>query len=328
MTNLDHQATTAAADPGYGIAPAGYRLPADTRLGAVTLQVADLERSLAYYRDVLGFRVAEQSAGRAALAAHGEGAPLVVLHEKLGVAPVPRRGRLGLYHFAILLPNRAALGRFVAHLASIGERAGASDHLVSEALYLQDPDGLGIEVYADRPRATWRSESRQLADGHGAAGPGEPGARGRRRAVGGDARGHRHRPRSPARGRHRRGGGVLPPGAGAGQGGVELPGRAVPVRGRLPSPPGREHLGRRRRPGQRRRRAPAGVADPRPVRRGRGAPRWTASPRRATPWTARRTAASRAIPGARPCACARGEDGRFHSEGAGGDWGRMRSAER
>ena len=75
-----------------------------------------------------------------------------------------RGGQLGLYHFAILLPDRAALGRFVAHLARIGERAGASDHLVSEALYLSDPDGLGIEVYADRPRATWRYDGqRQLA---------------------------------------------------------------------------------------------------------------------------------------------------------------------
>jgi catechol 2,3-dioxygenase len=161
-TNLDRQTAAGTADPGYGIAPAGYRLPGDIRLGAVTLQVADLERSLAYYRDVLGFRVAEQAAGRATLAAHGDDTPIVVLHEKRGVAPVPRRGRLGLYHFAILLPDRAALGRFVSHLAQIGERAGASDHFVSEALYLQDPDGLGIEVYADRPRAQWRAEDRQL----------------------------------------------------------------------------------------------------------------------------------------------------------------------
>ena len=163
MSNLDQQTTPAAADPGYGIAPAGYRLPADIRLGPVTLQVADLERSVAYYRDVLGLRVAEQAAGHASLAAHGADTPLVVLHEKRGASPVPRRGRLGLYHFAILLPDRAALGRFVAHLARIGERAGASDHRVSEALYLQDPDGLGIEVYADRPRSAWRHEGRQLA---------------------------------------------------------------------------------------------------------------------------------------------------------------------
>lgn len=161
MTNLDHQTST-AADPGYGLAPSGYRLPGGIRLGPVALQVADLERSLAYYRDVLGLRVAEQTAGGAVLAPHGDDAPLVVLREKRGVAAVPRRGRLGLYHFAILLPDRAALGRFVAHLARIGERAGASDHLVSEALYLQDPDGLGIEVYADRPRHAWQHQQRQL----------------------------------------------------------------------------------------------------------------------------------------------------------------------
>ncbi len=163
MTNLNQQTTTATADPGYGIAPAGYRLPASIRLGHVTLQVADLARSLAYYRDVLGLRVAEQGPGTATLAAHGDDTPLVVLRERPGVAPVPRRGRLGLYHFAILLPDRQALGRFVAHLAAIGERAGASDHFVSEALYLSDPDGLGIEVYADRPRGQWRHENRQLA---------------------------------------------------------------------------------------------------------------------------------------------------------------------
>ena len=148
----------------YGLAPEGYRLPAGLRLGRVRLQVADLERSLAWYGDVLGLRVLERSAEGATLAAHGGDAPLVVLRERRGASPQPHRGRLGLYHFAILLPDRAALGRFVAHLARIGERAGASDHLVSEALYLNDPDGLGIEVYADRPRTAWRSDGqRQLA---------------------------------------------------------------------------------------------------------------------------------------------------------------------
>jgi catechol 2,3-dioxygenase len=68
-----------------------------------------------------------------------------------------------LYHFAILLPTRAALGQFVRHLASIGAYAGMSDHFVSEAVYLHDPDGLGIEVYADRPRSSWRIDNRQLA---------------------------------------------------------------------------------------------------------------------------------------------------------------------
>jgi catechol 2,3-dioxygenase len=69
---------------------------------------------------------------------------------------------LGLYHVAILLPSRGDLGRFVRHLGEIGARAGASDHLVSEALYLQDPDNLGIEVYADRPRSSWTHRDRQL----------------------------------------------------------------------------------------------------------------------------------------------------------------------
>ena len=67
-----------------------------------------------------------------------------------------------LFHFAILLPDRPSLGRFVRHLGDIGARAGAGDHLVSESLYLQDPDNLGIEVYADRPRVTWRRIGREL----------------------------------------------------------------------------------------------------------------------------------------------------------------------
>jgi len=146
-----------------GIAAPGYRLPADIRLGRVRLQVADLERSLAWYERALGLCVLRRSGGEAALGAYGDDAVLVELREKAGAAPVPRRGRLGLYHFAILLPDRAALGRFVAHLAEIGERAGASDHRVSEALYLNDPDGLGIEVYADRPRSSWRVVDGQIA---------------------------------------------------------------------------------------------------------------------------------------------------------------------
>lgn len=147
----------------YGVAAPGYRLPAATRLGRVRLQVADLERSIAWYGRVLGLEPLDQAAGRATLAAPGDTAPLVELHQRAGALPVPRRGRLGLYHFALLLPERAALGRFVRHLAEIGERAGMSDHFVSEAIYLTDPDGLGIEVYADRPRRAWRAEDRQLA---------------------------------------------------------------------------------------------------------------------------------------------------------------------
>ncbi|MFA5550833.1 MAG: VOC family protein [Trueperaceae bacterium] len=145
------------------LAPSGHRLPAATSLGRVRLQIADLERSLDWYQNVLGLRTVERSEDRAVLSAHGDEAPLVELVERPGATPVPRRGRLGLYHFALLLPDRRSLGAFLQHLANLGERAGASDHLVSEALYLQDPDGLGIEVYADRPRDQWTVVNRQIS---------------------------------------------------------------------------------------------------------------------------------------------------------------------
>ena len=147
----------------YGLPPSGYRLPDATHVGRVRLQVRDLQRSLDYYTGVLGLRVIERDADSASLAAHGDDRPLVRLHADPGTQPVPRRGAFGLYHFALLLPDRASLGRFVTHLAALGVRAGAADHLVSEALYLTDPDGLGIEVYADRPRSTWRHARRELA---------------------------------------------------------------------------------------------------------------------------------------------------------------------
>ena len=145
-----------------GIAPPGYRLPAATQLGHVSLQVSDLARSLEYYQGVLGLAVLERADVAAMLGTTDEITPLVQLSERKGARPIPQHGRLGLYHFAILLPGRAALGRYVQYLAEIGAQAGASDHLVSEALYLRDPDGLGIEVYADRPRSSWRAVDRQL----------------------------------------------------------------------------------------------------------------------------------------------------------------------
>ena len=148
-----------------GIAAPGHRLPADLRLGEVTLQVSDLSRSLEYYGRVLGLRPLAREPGAATLGIEGEDAPLVQLHERRDVAAVPSRGLLGLYHFAILLPDRAALGRLVVHLSELGARVGASDHVVSEALYLRDPDGLGIEVYADRPRGAWQAMDGQLRMG-------------------------------------------------------------------------------------------------------------------------------------------------------------------
>ncbi len=156
------------------------RLPTSTHLGRARLQVADLARAIAWYERVLGMQLLEHSGGRAALGPVGSRSALLELHERPGVVPVRRRSRLGLFHFAILLPDRASLGRFLRHVAGIDEPIGASDHLVSEALYLHDPDGLGIEVYADRPPTTWERVDGELVmdtrpldidDIIGAAGP-------------------------------------------------------------------------------------------------------------------------------------------------------------
>jgi len=149
-------------ESAYGVRPHGYRLPDATRLGKVSIQVSDLVRSLAFYEDILGFQVIGRAPDHATLGAQGNSTPIVEVVERANAAPSPRRGRLGLFHFAILVPDRAALGRFATHLSELGVSAGASDHLVSEALYLNDPDGLGIEVYADRSRAAWRHNGREL----------------------------------------------------------------------------------------------------------------------------------------------------------------------
>jgi catechol 2,3-dioxygenase len=153
-----------AAEEQRGIRPREYRLPESTHLGRVRLQVADIERSLLFYARVLGMCVVRGTADSVGLGPNGEGENREIIHlrQLRSARPVPKRGLLGLYHFAILLPDRASLGRFVTHLAEIGVHAGMSDHFVSEAVYLTDPDGLGIEVYADRPRDAWRYDERQL----------------------------------------------------------------------------------------------------------------------------------------------------------------------
>lgn len=152
----------------FGIRPPGYRLPDALTLGAVRLQVSDLDRSLAFYERVLGLTVVARAETSVSLGPAGASwpggpgggsGPLVTLETRPGVRPASPRATLGLYHFAILLPSRPDLGRFLAHLAATGERAGMADHLVSEAVYLTDPDGLGIEVYADRPRSAWRAQA-------------------------------------------------------------------------------------------------------------------------------------------------------------------------
>ena len=146
----------------FGIAPAGYRLPEGTHPGAVRLLVSDLAGSVRYYEEVLGLHVVARTAESASLAPRGESRPLIALETRTGTRPSEPRAALGLYHFALLLPDRADLGRFVQHLAALGARAGMADHVVSEAVYLSDPDGLGIEVYADRPRDTWKQNGREL----------------------------------------------------------------------------------------------------------------------------------------------------------------------
>lgn len=150
-----------AAGSEVGIPAPGYRLPPGTHPGAIRLQVSDLDRSREYYTAVLGLREISSGNGTARMG-DLSGAPLIELVERPGAAPVPRRGRLGLYHFALLLPDRAALGSFLSHLAELGAQPGMSDHSVSEAIYLNDPDGLGIEIYADRPREEWQYNGREI----------------------------------------------------------------------------------------------------------------------------------------------------------------------
>lgn len=145
-----------------GAAPPERRLPSATRVGGVVLQVSQLARSLDFYTSVLGLRLLSQSNDEAALGPPGTSEPLVTLKAIPGTHPARRRGAFGLFHFAMLLPDRASLGRFVSHLAASGIYAGMSDHLVSEAIYLSDPDGLGIEVYSDRPSSQWTYADGQL----------------------------------------------------------------------------------------------------------------------------------------------------------------------
>jgi catechol 2,3-dioxygenase len=125
----------------------------NTKMGAAALVVPDLSRSLDYYQYNIGLRLHAQEGGIARLGVGGD--DLLVLYEQPGAKPVQRH-HTGLYHFAILVPSRVELGRTLRHLIeSRTPIGGASDHAVSEALYLNDPDGHGIEIYRDRPRAEW-----------------------------------------------------------------------------------------------------------------------------------------------------------------------------
>jgi catechol 2,3-dioxygenase len=128
------------------------RLAPETRLGAVELTVTDLDRSVSFYENAIGLRTHRRDDGIAALGADGE--DLLVLVEDPDARPAGRHA--GLYHFALLHPSRRELARAAARLAATRTPIqGASDHGISEAIYLPDPDGNGIELAADRPKGEW-----------------------------------------------------------------------------------------------------------------------------------------------------------------------------
>jgi catechol 2,3-dioxygenase len=146
---MDHQNTTssrAAIDPGAAI-------------GWAALTVADLQRSLDFYIDVLGFKQLDRQERSALLGTDSQ--PLLLLQEQPGA--LPRQPRTtGLYHIAILLPDRIDLGHVLQRIATRYKLDGYADHLVSEALYLSDPDGNGLEIYRDRARGEWQWRGGQV----------------------------------------------------------------------------------------------------------------------------------------------------------------------
>jgi catechol 2,3-dioxygenase len=129
----------------------------ETRIGHVHLKVADLERALMFYRDILGFDVTQRYGSQAVFLSAGGYHHHIGLNtwESRGGTPPPP-GHTGLYHTAILFPNRIELARALSRLVKANyPLTGASDHGVSEAIYLDDPDGNGVELYRDRPKEEW-----------------------------------------------------------------------------------------------------------------------------------------------------------------------------
>lgn len=138
----------------------GFHEKPTTFIGHVNIKVEDLERSIAFYRDILGFDVLEQTASTVKLTTDGKN-NFLSLEQPEGVTPKEVRAT-GLYHFAILLPTTKDLANITLQLVKHGVQFGASDHLVSEALYLKDPDGNEIEIYRDRKPEEWNWQGNQV----------------------------------------------------------------------------------------------------------------------------------------------------------------------
>ncbi|WP_286926928.1 MULTISPECIES: VOC family protein [Lysinibacillus] len=132
----------------------------NTYVTNVEIKVSDLQRSLTYYQEVIGFKVLQQESHKATLTADGKTALLTIVQPE--TVEEKTRFTTGLYHFALLLPSRRDLANVISHFHKNGVYFGASDHDVSEALYLSDPDKNGIEIYADRPEDKWTWHSNQV----------------------------------------------------------------------------------------------------------------------------------------------------------------------
>ncbi|KGX85778.1 VOC family protein [Pontibacillus litoralis] len=129
-----------------------FREP-NTYVGSVNLKVENLQKSIPFYRDVIGLQIIEQTEKKVKLTADGKTTLLTLEQPDFVVGK--QDNTTGLYHFALLLPNRLELAKVLKHFIDHNVPIGASDHLVSEALYLNDPDGNGIEIYHDRPEENW-----------------------------------------------------------------------------------------------------------------------------------------------------------------------------
>jgi len=129
-----------------------------TYIGLVKLKISDLERSVAFYTEVVGLRILSQTENIAELTVDGK-QPLLILEQIENAVILPERSVAGLYHFAILVPDRISLGLSLRNLIKFNVGVGQGDHLVSEALYINDPDNNGIEIYADRPKESWKRDA-------------------------------------------------------------------------------------------------------------------------------------------------------------------------